>query len=319
MYLAIALLIVGFAILIKGADFLVEGASSLAKRLRIPEIVIGLTVVAFGTSAPELVVNIIASVRGNNEMVLGNIIGSNIFNTMLILGIAGMIYPLQVQRNSVKKEIPFSLFAAVVFFCLANDNLFFKFRLPILSTFDGVILFSLFLLFIYYTFILSRVKTVGEIEEIEIFPTWKIVLYLLLGFLGLFIGGKLVVENAVYMTRALHVSEKLIALTVVSMGTSLPELAATGVAAYKKRSDLAFGNVIGSNLFNVLLVLGVSSAISPVPYTPALNVDLVVFMAATIWVLMATFFGKVHRLDRWQSLVLLFFYVLYMFYVFIRL
>lgn len=311
------LFLLGLVLVVKGADFLVNGASSLAKGLRIPEIVIGLSIVAFGTSAPELVVNVFASIAGRNEIVLGNVIGSNICNTLFILGLTGLIYPLDVQRNSVKKEIPFSLFVVLIFFLLVNDRFLFNSSVNRLSRFDGLILLFLFGLFLFYTFGLSRIKADSS-DEIKLYSLPKTWLFIGLGFTGLFIGGKLVVDNAVVIARELQVGEKLIGLTIVSIGTSLPELATSAVAAYKKRCDLAVGNVVGSNIFNMLFIMGVSSEISPITYIPAFNFDLFVFALGTILLLIAMFTLKKRKLDRREALVLLMVYFVYMFLIISR-
>ncbi len=317
MLLSFLLLIVGLVLVGKGADFLIDGASSLAKRLEIPEIVIGLSVVAFGTSAPELVVNIFSSIEGRNELILGNVIGSNIFNTLLILGIAGLIYPLTVQRNSVRKEIPFSLLTFLVFFLLANDGLLFGLPVSRVNRSDGLILLVLFTVFLLYTFGLSRVKASGN-DDIKLFGTAKTWLFILAGITGLFLGGKLVVDHAVILAVGLGVSEKLIGLTIVSMGTSLPELATSAMAAYKKRPDLAVGNIVGSNIFNILLIVGVSAFIRPIRYQPVFNLDLAVFAGATFWLFLAMFSGKKRKLDRWEASILLTAYVIYTIYIIIR-
>ena len=317
MILPLILLAAGLTLVVKGADFLVNGASSLAKRLRIPEMVIGLTIVAFGTSAPELVVNVFSSIAGKSELVLGNVIGSNVCNTLLILGVAGFIYPLDVQRNSVRKEIPFSFLLVPVFLLLANDHLLFKSSVNRISRIDGLILLLLFAVFLYYTFGLSRIKSNGS-EEIKLFSLPKTWIFIGLGFIGLFLGGKLVVDNAVVIARKLHVSEKLIGLTIVSIGTSLPELATSAVAAFKKRCDLAVGNVVGSNIFNILLILGVSAEISPIRYNPAFNFDILVFGLGTLLLFIAMFTLKARKLDRWEALVLLLTYFAYMVLVIAR-
>jgi cation:H+ antiporter len=317
MILPLILLASGLALVFKGADFLIDGASSLAKRLRIAEIVIGLTIVAFGTSAPELVVNIFASIAGKSELVLGNVIGSNVCNTLLILGAAGLIYPLDVQRNSVRKEIPFSFLVAIVFLFLANDQLLFKSAANHISRIDGVILLVLFGVFLYYTFGLSKIKSNGS-DEIKLFSLPKTWIFIGLGFIGLFLGGKLVVDNAVIMAQELQVSEKLIGLTIVSVGTSLPELATSTVAAYKKRCDLAVGNVVGSNIFNILLILGISAEISPIRYNLVFNFDLLAFGLGTLLLFIAMFTLKTHKLDRWEALILLVTYISYLVLVIAR-
>lgn len=317
MLISLGLLALGLAAVVKGADFLIDGTSSLAKRFAIPEIVIGLTIVAFGTSAPELVVNVFSSIGQKSDLVLGNVIGSNVFNTLLILGIAGLIYPLEVQRNSVKKEIPFSFLVTAIFFFLANDILFFKSAANRVSRLDGMILLLLFGIFLYYTFGLSKIKP-GTSDDIKLYSPAKTWIFIALGFIGLFVGGKLVVDHAVKIARALQVSEKLIALTIVSMGTSLPELATSAVAAIKKRSDLAVGNVIGSNIFNILFIMGTSSLISPVRFDRVFNFDLYVFGLGTLLLFIAMFTLKARKLDRWEAFLLLSLYIIYMVYIISR-
>lgn len=317
MLIPFILLALGFLAVIKGADFLIDGASSLAKRLNVPEIVIGLTIVAFGTSAPELVVNVFSSIAGKNELVLGNIIGSNVFNTLFILGVAGLIYPLEVQRNSVRKEIPFSLFAGVILFILANDRLLFKGAVSRLTRIDGLIFLALFGVFLYYTFGLSKIKSSNS-DEIKLYSLFKTWVFIIIGFAGLFLGGKLLVDNAVIIARELQVSEKLIGLTIVAAGTSLPELATSAVAAFKKRCDLAVGNVVGSNIFNIFLILGVSAQISPVHYSTAFNLDLCIYGLGTLLLFAAMFTGKSRELDRWEAFILLFIYIFYTIYIIMR-
>jgi cation:H+ antiporter len=317
MLFPLILLFVGLALVVKAADFLVYGASSLAKRLRIPEMVIGLTIVAFGTSAPELVVNIFSSIAGKNELVLGNVIGSNVCNTLLILGIAGLISPLDVQRNSVRKEIPFSLLVILVLLLLANDHFFSKTVVNKISRIDGIILLVLFSFFSYYTFGLSKIKSNGS-EEIKLFSLAKSWNLILLGFIGLFLGGKLVVDNAVVIARKFQVSEKLIGLTIVSIGTSLPELATSAVAAFKKRCDLAVGNVVGSNIFNALFILGISAEITPVRYNTVFNLDILVFGLGILLLFIAMFTLKTRKLDRIEALILLVTYISYLLYIISR-
>jgi cation:H+ antiporter len=317
MLIPFILLAFGFLAVIKGADFLIDGASSLAKRLNVPEIVIGLTIVAFGTSAPELVVNVFSSIAGKNELVLGNIIGSNVFNTLFILGVAGLIYPLEVQRNSVRKEIPFSLFAGVILFILANDHLLFKGAVSRLTGIDGLIFLALFGVFLYYTFGLSKIKSTNS-NDIKLYSLFKTWVFIIIGFVGLFFGGKLLVDNAVIIARELQVSEKLIGLTIVAAGTSVPELATSAVAAFKKRCDLAVGNVVGSNIFNILFILGVSAQISPVHYSTAFNLDLCVYGLGTLLLFAAMFTGKSRKLDRWEAVILLVTYIIYFVYIIVR-
>ena len=255
----------GLVLLIVGAELLIRGASSLAKRIAVAEIVIGLTVVAFGTSTPEMIVNVFASIEGRNEIVYGNIIGSNIFNILFILGVSGLIYPLVVQRNTVWKEIPFSLLAALVLFCLVNDRWEATSTADVLSRADGLVFLLLFVIFVTYTFGLTAIQSIDEFN-VQVY-SWGVSLSLIAGGLVLLVaGGRLCVEGAVGLARQLNLSEKFIASTIVAAGTSLPELATSAMAAYRKRCDIAVGNIVGSNIFNILAILGVSAVIRPAPY-----------------------------------------------------
>lgn len=318
------LIVVGFVLLIKGADFLVTGAASLAKRFHVSDIAIGLTIVAMGTSAPELVVNIISGTGGYDGAVFGNIIGSNIFNMFLILGVAAVIYPITVQKNSLWKEIPYSLLATLVFFVLVNDVLFFGAMENILSVGDSIILLVMFSLFLIYIFFNLKKGIKSEEEgDIIIFTSVKTTLMVIGGLVGLTFGGKLIVDNAVQVARFFDVSERLIGLTILAAGTSLPELATTVVAALQRKSDLAVGSIIGSNVFNVLLVLGtsglVSASNSPLTFDTVLNTDLYMIMGGTfmLFVFMYTL-GK-YKLDRAEGLIYLLCFFSYTYYLFIRL
>ncbi|RYM30833.1 calcium/sodium antiporter [Brumimicrobium glaciale] len=312
MILSSILIIVGFASLIFGANWLVNGASGLAKKYNIPDLVIGLTVVAFGTSAPELVVNSVASVDGLSDIVLANIIGSNNFNLFLILGIAGLVYPITVQSSTAWREIPISLIITILLFCLAND--FFIYPNSEISRLDGIILLLSFLCFLYYIF--KQMKT----EVIEAIPyvqksNIKIWSLIILGFSGLIIGGKLVVDNSIGIATELGISQKIIGLTIIAAGTSLPELITSLVAAFKKNSDIAIGNVIGSNIFNVLLILGISSLIKPIEYNQIFNQEFAILIGGTVFLIIAMFTGKKKKLDRWEAFILLSFYLIYTTYL----
>ncbi len=318
------LVIVGFVLLIKGADYLVNGASSLAKRFNVSDIAIGLTVVAMGTSAPELVVNIISGGvedgnSGANEVVFGNIIGSNIFNTFLILGIASIIYPLTVERNALWKEVPYSLLATFIFFILVNDAMFFGADSNGLNAKDGAILLIMFSLFLIYIFMNLRRNPEAENEDIEMYGNLKTTVMLVLGIVGLVFGGNLIVENATDIAKFYQVSDKLIGLTIIAAGTSLPELATSAVAAFHKKSDLAVGNIVGSNIFNLLLVLGVTSIIhSPLTYTPALNIDLYLVMLGTFMLFIFMFTLAKYKLDRAEGGIYLIGFLAYSYYLFVR-
>lgn len=315
--IALVLLIFGFVILIKGADFLVDGASAVAKKFNISDMIIGLTIVSFGTSAPELVVNIGAALEGKSAMIIGNVLGSNIFNTCLIIGVAGLIYPLVVQRATVRKELPFSIFIIALMFFLANDALILG-GTNTVSHIDGIILLLFFVAFLYYVYSSSKnIENSDNIEIIEEMPLPKSLLLIVLGMLGLVFGGNLVLEKSLIFADYFGMSERVIGLTVIAIGTSLPELATSVVAAMKKNSDIAIGNVIGSNIFNILLVLGFSASVSPslIEYDAAANFDIAFLLAATILVTMFLFVGTkgkptsggsfTYMIDRWQSGVLL--------------
>lgn len=317
MLLYFTLLIVGFAILIKGADFLVDGASSLAKRLNVSDLMIGLTVVAFGTSAPELTVNLFASAEGMTDAMFGNIIGSNIFNLLFILGVAGIIYPLSVQRTTVKYEIPYSLFCALLLYFLVNDVIFFGGETNSLSRIDAVVLLLFFGLFMMYIIRQSKKEEASE-EEVKAMATWKAVLFVTLGLGMLVGGGKLVTDNAIGIAQGFGLSQKLIGLTILAAGTSLPELATSAIAAFRKKTDIAIGNVVGSNIFNILLILGVNGSIMAIPYNAAMNVDIFVIMAGSVALLLFMFTFKQHKLDRIEAAIFLVTFIGYTVYLFYR-
>jgi cation:H+ antiporter len=313
MILQFVLLVVGLVLLVKGADWLVDGASVLAKKNNISDLAIGLTIVAFGTSAPELVVNAVAASGNYPDIVFGNVIGSNNFNLFAILGIAGLITPLAVQSSTVWKEIPFSLLAAIAFFFLANN--YFLSDPTHLSRYDGFILLALFAAFLYY--VATQLKADPFVEGVENkdYSKLKIWFLILIGLGGLVGGGKLVVDNAVSIAQTLGVSEKIIGLTIIAAGTSLPELATSVVAAMKKNADIAIGNIIGSNIFNLLLVLGVSALVRPLDYNQTFNTDIYLLSAGTIFLFLAMFIGKKQRLDRWQAALMLVIFISYTTYL----
>lgn len=314
-----ALLVIGFALLIKGADWLVDGASAIAKRFNVSDLVIGLTVVAFGTSSPELFVNIIASIKGNTEIAIGNVLGSNIANTFLILGISSIIYPLTVGKGTVWKEIPLSLLAAVVLGILANDQLIDKREFSALTRIDGLVFLSFFAIFMYYSVSIAK-KIEGMEEHI---PAKKygfiMALFLVLtGLFGLALGGQWIVDGAVYMALSFGMSQSLAGLTIVAIGTSLPELATSVVAAKKRNAEIAIGNVVGSNIFNIFFVLGISSAVKPLPFNMKSNIDVGVVIFASLLLLAFMFTGKKHSLDRWEGGLFVVFYTAYITYLIIR-
>jgi len=311
----ILLLIFGLALLILCAEWLVSGASSLARRFNISNLTIGLTVVAFGTSAPEMVVNLFASTSQHQDIVFGNILGSNNFNLFIILGIAGLILPLKVHVSTVWKEIPMSLAALIILFLMVN--------IPfggerMLGRIDGIILLSLFVLFQYYIYHQIKNYEPEDSEHKDPGPLWKTITFIILGLTGLVIGGRLVVSNAVLLAKAIGISEKVIGLTIIAAGTSLPELATSVVAAVKKNTDIAVGNIIGSNIFNILLIGGIVSVVTPVEYNPIFNTDFYILAAGTIILFINMFTWKKHKLDRWEAALLLMLYVSYTVYVIMK-
>ncbi|GAA5219509.1 calcium/sodium antiporter [Membranihabitans marinus] len=291
---------------------MVDGATALAQKYKVSDLAIGLTIVAFGTSAPELVVNTMASYQGHDDIVLGNIIGSNHFNLFIILGIAGLIYPMTVKSSTVWREIPISIIAAIFLYLLANLN--FTNHTHHIARLEGMILLSCFIGFMYYVFIQMKtdVEVVGKhIESSNI----KIVLRIILGLTGLILGGKWVVDHSIVIATELGMSEKIIGMTIIAAGTSLPELITSIVAALKKKSDIAIGNVIGSNIFNIFLILGVSAVIHPISYNPLFNLDIVFLCMGSLFLFIAMFTGKKKKLDRWESAVLITAYIIYTLYI----
>lgn len=299
---------------------MVSGASSFAKRFNVSEIAIGLTIVAMGTSAPELVVNLVSGSQGLDDVVFGNLIGSNIFNLFLILGIAGVIRPLVVQSETVWKEIPFSMGLVIILFIMVNDAFFFGSEANSSGLIDGFILLLLFIAFIYYVFynVKNNNHTIDITNEIPIHSHWVTLLLILGGLTGLVIGGKLVVDNAVDIARSFDLSEKLIGLTIIAAGTSLPELATSAVAAYRNRADIAIGNVIGSNIFNLTFILGISSVVTPLNFNTDMNFDFYVLIGGSVLLFIFMFTLKSKKLDRWEAILFLVTFIAYITYIFIR-
>jgi len=314
------LFIIGFVFLIKGASFLIDGASALARKLSVSDLIIGLTVVAFGTSAPELLVNVYASFQGNAEIALGNIMGSNIANILLILGISAIIYPLVCTSEVVYKQIPLTLLAAVVLGILVNDTLIYNAEFSTISRWDGLILLILFAIFMYH--VVRRAKRQrSETREIETgcMNLKKASFGIIIGLVGLNLGAKWVVDGAASLAEALGASEMLIGLTIVALGTSLPELVTSVTAAYRKNSDIAVGNIIGSNIFNTFFILGISSTIRPIPFNSETNVDICIMIISSLLLFIAMFTGrKRNLLDRREGIVFLALYAGYIAYSILR-
>lgn len=315
----ILFLIGGLVLILLGANGLTDGASSVAKRLRIPSIVIGLTIVSFGTSAPELTVSLSSALKGSADIAVGNVVGSNIFNTLMIVGCTALFAPIVITRNTLRKEIPLCILSAVVLLICANDIILNKATENILDRVDGLLLLCFFAIFMGYTFAISKPsaaegqasQATTEEDEIKQLPWWKSILYIIGGLAALIYGGELFVNGATGIARHLGVSESIIGLTLVAGGTSLPELATSIVAALKKNPEIAIGNVIGSNLFNIFFVLGCSASITPLPLNGINNFDLLTLVGASIllW-LFGLFFAK-RTITRIEGSILVLCYVAY--------
>lgn len=308
------LLIGGIAAIVLGANWLVDGSSSIAKKLGISDLVIGLTIVAFGTSAPELTVNLFSALEGSTDIAIGNVLGSNIANILLILGITSIIHPLVIQRNTTWKEIPLSLLAAVVLGIVANDQLLDQDPAGnFVSLTDGLILLSFFVIFLVYTIEIAKNQPVTE-DLGQPMPIWKAILLILIGLAGLFFGGRFFVQGAISVATQLGMSQRLIGLTIVAVGTSLPELATSVVAAFKKNADIAVGNVVGSNIFNIFFILGLTATVQPLPFTAASNIDILMVILASFLLFLTTITLGRKRVDRVEGVMFVVIYVAYIVY-----
>lgn len=311
------ILLIGFLLLIKGADFFVEGSSSIAKKFNIPSLIIGLTIVAFGTSAPEAAVSITAAIRGQNEMAIANVVGSNIFNILFVVGVTAMIKPIYVQKSTILKEFPFLLLSSIVLAILAYDVWFQGYSENILTRADGLIFIALFIIFIYYLIDMAINSNDETSEEnYKVMPLSKSILLSIGGLLGIIIGGNFVVNSASDIAMSLGMSENLVGLTIVAIGTSLPELATSIVAAKKGESDIAIGNAVGSNIFNILFVLGVSSCISNVPVQAEAFTDMFVMIVSTIIVYVLAISNR--KINKVEGMIISLLYIAYFVFIIYR-
>ncbi len=309
------LLITGFLLLIYGANLLVDSASSLAKRLNIPSIVIGLTIVAFGTSAPELAVNLFASAKHNSDIVLGNVIGSNIFNVLVILGISSLFYPIGVKTNTTWIEIPLSFLAALVVLISAGDVLLDHGAENSISRIEGILCLFFFIIFLVYN---SQMMKSGKFEEeitVKNYSLSRSVLFIVVGLVMLLIGGRFIVESAVAIARTIGITERIISLTILSIGTSLPELATSVAAARKKNIDIALGNIVGSNIFNIFLILGLSATINPILVSTSSISDMLVNLLAGLLLFVFIFTGKDRKIEKWEGGIFLSLYLFYLIFL----
>lgn len=312
------LFLLGLVVLIIGADLLVKGASTLASQFGISSLTIGLTVVSLGTSMPELLVSLISGLQNKSDLAIGNVIGSNIANVLLVLGVAAIIRPLPVRNSTVVSEIPFSLSAALLLGFLANAHLFSDHPELSISHTDGAILLFFFCLFIMYVYKTSKTNA-PPVPQVESGGTsLRAYLLIALGVLGLYFGGQWVVDGAIGLARLWGLNEALIGLTIVAVGTSSPELVATAVAAYRNHTDIAVGNVIGSNVFNLLWVLGFTSTIVELPFEVVSNTDLVVVIASSAMVILALVSSGNNTVKRSHGVLFVLFYLAYIVYVVMR-
>jgi cation:H+ antiporter len=313
MLLSICLIFFGFFLLIKGADFLVEGSSNIAKRFHIPEIIVGLNIVSIGTSMPELFVSSTSTLNGSSDMAIGNIIGSNLCNLLLILGLSTIIKPIKFQRETKIIEIPMCLFITLIFIIICNTGLQ-------ISRSEAILLIILFIMFILYTIIMAKKgeefdknNTVVEIKsDVKEIPVLKSIVYVILGIVGLKIGGDLTVDNATSIAKIFNVSEKIIGLTILAVGTSLPELVTSVTAAIKGNSDIAIGNIIGSNIFNILLIIGVSALITPLAYNITYNIQMAILILAMLVLSLFPIIPPKNEMSRMNGLIYLIMYIVYM-------
>ena len=307
--MAYVFLVVGFILLINGADFFVDGSSSVAKRLKVPSLIIGMTIVAMGTSLPECSVSISASLSGSNALAISNAVGSNIFNLMVVCGFCALFCPLTVDKKTLKREFPFSVLIAIVLLILGSIEM-------VLGHLDGVMLLIIFVGFLYWMVVSAkkaRTEGADSEDEYEIMPIWKCIISIVGGMIAIVVGGDLVVDSATIIAKNFGLSENLIGLTIVAFGTSLPELVTSVVAARKKEVDMALGNVIGSNIFNILFVLGVAAAISPMTFIMENVIDIIVLVVMSVVVLI--FAWSKQKIVRSEGIVMLLMYAAYMVYI----
>lgn len=309
-FIQVLLLVLGFAMLIKGADWFVDGAAGIAKRFGIPSLVIGLTIVAMGTSAPEAAISISAAFKGSADIAVGNVLGSNIMNILIILGLTAVITPIAVQKSTIKYEIPFMILITVVFGLLGIfDN--------VLGIFDGIILWILFIAYLVYLFIMAKKGKNEQEENIEIPGKSRMPRLIVFGIIGVVLiifGSNITVDAATNIARTFGMSERFIGLTIVALGTSLPELVTSITAAVKKNADIAIGNIVGSNIFNILFVIGTSALITPVAYQQQFLFDTVVCVATAVLLLLCLF-NKNQKLKRWAGILMLVCYAGYFTYI----
>ena len=315
LFLDILFLLGGMALILLGANGLTDGSSSVAKRFGISDLVIGLTIVAFGTSAPELMVSLVSSIKGCSQLAIGNVVGSNIFNILMIVGLTAVVMPIKVQKNTITNEIPLVLLSSLALVACASDIVLDGGVGNVIGRGDGILLLLFFAIFMRYTFSIAKSSGEESGEQIKLMPIWKSLLFIVLGLAGLIFGGQLFVDGASGIARSLGVSESVIGLTLVAGGTSLPELATSVVAAVKKKPGIAIGNVIGSNLFNIFLVLGASATVSPLPLGNIGISDMLMLVVSSVLFWAAGWFFKDKTITRIEGAIMVALYVGYIWWL----
>lgn len=315
LFLDIVLLLGGMALILLGANGLTDGSSSVAKRFGISDLVIGLTIVAFGTSAPELMVSLVSSIKGSAQLAIGNVVGSNIFNILMIVGLTAVVMPIKVQKNTITNEIPLVLLSSLALVACASDIVLDGGVGNVIGRGDGILLLLFFTIFMRYTFSIAKSSGEESGEQIKLMPIWKSLLFIVLGLAGLIFGGQLFVDGASGIARSLGVSESVIGLTLVAGGTSLPELATSVVAAVKKKPGIAIGNVIGSNLFNIFLVLGASATVTPLPLGNIGVSDMLMLVVSSVLFWAAGWFFKDKTITRIEGAIMVALYVGYIWWL----
>lgn len=313
------ILIIGFILLIKGADIFVDGAAKIAKKFGIPSIIVGLTIVSLGTSAPELSVSLIASFEGNNGITIGNVLGSNIFNTLMVLGVTAIIMPIVIKKNSVIKDYIINIVVSIVLLVLTFGRVLLN-KEAALTRISGIILLILCIIYTLYLIKSAKSRKEEDSEEEEDIKILSCIIKIILGIIGIIAGGNLVVSSASDIAYSFGLSDKLVGLTIVAVGTSLPELVTTMIASIKGENDIAIGNVLGSNIFNILLILGVSSSINAIPISSSLLIDILFLIVISIILGIFMFKGKKDKLklDKIEGLILVLLYIIYMIYIISR-
>lgn len=318
----ILLLILGLALILGGANFLTDGSAALAQRFRVPEFIVGLTIVAVGTSTPELVVSVLSAAAGNSDVAIGNVVGSNIFNVFVILGICALIAPLPLTGGNIRRDIPFVTAASVLLLLFTSDRLLGLGQADAIGRIDGIIMLLLYIALIRYTIraegrtaVQATPETAAAGKPQRGKAMWLIVVMIVGGLAGLVFGGELFLRSATAIARALGVSESVIAITLVAGGTSLPELASSVVSLIKGKADMALGNVIGSNIANILLILGLSATINPLTLGGITRIDLLVVLLSSVLLFVSAFTFRRKAVDRWEGFLFLVIYTLYIGYL----